>query len=552
MTERLHVGDRVSFVAQRLHPHSGREEYEVGGTVTARHKGGFYGEVFEVNDSDRGETIIKTARATGLIHRLGKFLNWDGKPFPPQVSETAALADYVSQKIARGFIPAATGVYTPDAYGTGFLPSYGYVQEMEKLYGRPPSYLRGLGEYDRLMQARRAIFTLGMELGNVNWAGQAHPDNVFGLQNLWIGLNGSVILVDQLPGIRHKGEFLGLKLPFLAFQREIGMALGNGNIVYNEIDTNLHRTALDHDPRFSGLDKSSLHGFLDIYDDLAVRLKTEQSQSLLEQNIAALILLGVINREPRRLREWATTMLSLSIRQGKVTTKEFAERVGENMFIRMMTEKGYFKLFFSGLSLLEEGYKSGTVPQADWLAAKSLVFDENEALSPEQRKKIRNYVSLLGTYLTSSAILNVAGAVAFTATEVTYPGNHLLATTLGFTFATALPAALRYLSAKPFTWITKQNADIVRSLSPIPTVGTLAPLAQMAANPELASTIAAFWPLTVRGLAAKASKLLPWGGWGTDLEARIMKFLFRKHEKIQRWFGVPAFFKTEERVDSSR
>jgi hypothetical protein len=545
MTERLRTGDPIAFTAMAL-DQGGPSAYEIRGQITAAHKGGFHGEVFEVADEASGEKIIKTAHVHGLIQRLGRFINWDGKPFPSQVSESAALIDYVSQKIARGFIPAATGVYTPDVRGVGFLPGYGYVKDLEKLYGRPPSYIHGFGEYDRLMQARRAIATLGMELGNVNWAGQAHPDNVFGLQNLWIGRDGQVILVDQLPGIRHKGTFLGIPFPFLAFQREIRKRLGHGRVTFNEIDTELHRKALAKDSRFKDVDKSSMHLYLDMYDALRKDLNCELRKGRIEQQISAFVLLGILKKYPQGMKEWTSAAMHAFLYGSKETLAQIAQIVRESTPVRLMSEREFQKIFVTGLYLFEDGYRNGTISQADWLEAKSLVFDENEALSPKQRKRIRNYLSLMGMYLTSSTILNAAGAAAFVATELTDPGNHGRATTLGVMFATGLSAAFRYLSTKPFSWITKQNANIIRSLSLIPTVGAFSPLAQMAANTELAHVAPDFWPNTVRGIAAKVSGIVPWGGWGTDLEAKLMKGLYKNQKRIQKRFGVPPFFKEQE------
>src|SRR3989344_1209036 len=119
MSERLRVGDRLTLTALVIDPKVSIQPYELDGTITGRHKGGFYGEVFELQDQARRETIIKTGSATGFIHKAGRFLNWGGMPFPSQVNESAAFVDYVSQKIARGMLPAAANVYVPDAYGVG-------------------------------------------------------------------------------------------------------------------------------------------------------------------------------------------------------------------------------------------------------------------------------------------------------------------------------------------------------------------------------------------------------------------------------------------------
>lgn len=547
MTERLQVGERLSFAARGVDPQQGFIPYEVAGTITGRHKGGFYGEVFELADDTRGETIIKTGNASGLIHKAGRFINWGGMPFPAQVNENAAFVDYVSQKIARGFLPAATNVYVPDAHGVGYVPRYGFVQDIEKLYGRPPHYLEGMREYNLIMDARRAISALGFELGNANWAGQTHPDNVFGLQNLWINAKGGVTLVDQLPGIRHKGSFLGIRLPFLAFQQEMRDRLGAGKIVFNEIDTDLHRRALNTDPRFTSVDKKSLHGFLDVYDDLRVSLEQELKGDRFEKNVAALVTLGIIKKYPQGVAEWGDALFSTVAHGGKIFVAETKEGLKEHFLVRLIAEEGFAKLFFTGLSLLEDGYRHGALSKDEWLKAKSLAFGENEQLTPLQRKKIRNYVSLWGAYLASSMAFNTLGVAGVLAVEVAYPGEHRLAGIVGFTLASLLPAALRYASTGPFSRITKQNTDILRTLAPIPFLGSVVAVpAQMAANPELTEAMTNYWPLTVRGIAAKLSSVAPWGGSGSDLEARIMQMLFRKQKMLQKRFRLPAFFTPQE------
>ena len=538
--KRLVVGDKLEFSAQSLLPDGSSQPFEVSGLIVGRHKGGFYGEVFEVADQSHGEIIMKSARPYGLIHRLGRLLNWNGRLFPSQISESAAAMDFVSQKIARYFVPAATGVYVPDVYATGFVPDYGQVQIIERLSGRPPKYDSGFGEYQLLMEKRAAISSLGFELGNVNWAGQAHPDNVFELENLWIGRDGGVQLVDQLPGIRHKGSFLGFRPRLLGFQMEIRDKLGGGEIAHNEIDTDRHRAALKNDARFAQLAEKEVAGFLDLYDQLSAEHQRQFEKSTLNQNLTALVSLGITKRRPLRAWEWIGLILRLAANEAGELLHELGSFIRESTPYRLVAEGEYRKIFFGGLALAEDGYRNGIFSEVEWQEAKSLIWGEKEGLSEDQRRKIRNYVSLWAIFIFSSQILNVLGLAVGASALLVYPGNPLLAATITVTIASVLPSVLRYLSCVPFTWITGQNSDIIRNIGPIPTLGSLAAVpAQMAANPELAESSGDIWALTVRGVVAKLSSILPWGGWGTDLEAKWLKALSTHEESIQRLFRLP-------------
>ena len=87
---------------------------------------------------------------------------------------------------------------------------------------------------------------------------------------------------------------------------------------------------------------------------------------------------------------------------------------------------------------------------------------------------------------------------------------------------------------------SSSNAQYKTPANLVTRIGSLVAVpAQMAANPELAESSNSIWALTVRGVVAKLSALLPWGGWGTDLEAKWLKALNGRQESIQRLFRLP-------------
>lgn len=542
MSEKLKVGQVLTFEATRITPEGKKEIEPISGEVTHWHEGGFYGQVAEVTDEKHGSVIIKTAEPYGLVHRWGRLANWEGRLFPSQVNETAAIVDFLSQKIVYELVPPVLGVYVPDTYGYGFLSDTGYVQALETLRGRGPKYTEGFSEYQLLMAHRQLIANLGFELGNENLAGQSHPDNIFGLENLWLGKDGSVQLVDQLPAIRHTGKFLGIRFPFLRFHDEIRNRIGQGKITFNNLDTTLLRQALNTDPRFAKVDTQSVLGYLEQYDVYRRQLEYELDIGRTEWNISGLIALGVIDKHPETTKDWFQLLTDLAAAEGEKLSQETVEWFMDSSPVRFITEPEFRKLFLSGLAFAEEGYQNGDISQPEWDEIKSIVWGQSDQLSTEQKRRIRNYVTLWGIYIFTSRLWDATAAFTAISSEVIYPGNHFLAAALGITVAQILPPISRRLLAYPFYWLTRQNIDVIKTMSLAPLFGwLLAVPAQMAVNPELANQTAGVWHLTVRGLISKLSSLLPWGGWGTDIEAHWLQVVAQRQKFIYKYFQIPPF-----------
>lgn len=546
MSEKLRVGQSLTFETTRITPEGKHEIDSVSGEVTRWHKGGFYGQVAEVTDERHGSIIVKTAEPYGLIHRWGRLANWEGRLFPSQVNGPAAAVDSLSQKIAHELLPSTLNVYVPDSYGYGFLPNFGYVQVLETLQGQSPKYTQGFSEYQLLMTHRHLIANLGFELGSENLAGQSHPDNIFGLENLWVGIDGKVQLVDQLPAIRHTGRFLGIRFPFLRFHDEIRSRIGKGKITFNNIDTTLVRQALSTDSRFSRVDTQSVLGYLEQYDIHRGQLERDLAVTRTEWNIAGLIALGMIDKHPEIARNWFQLLINLATTEGEKLGQETLKSFTDSSPVRFITEPEFRRLFLTGLAFAEEGYKKGNISPPEWHEIKSLVWGQSDQLSADQKRRIRNYVTLWGIYIVTSRLWDIAAVFTAISSEIIRPQNHLLAAALGITVAQIIPPISRRLLAYPFFWLTRQNIDVVKTAALVPLGGwLLAVPAQMAVNPELANQIAGVWHLTVRGIIAKFSSLLPWGGWGTDTEARWLQALAKKQQFLHKHFQIPPFIVDE-------
>ncbi|MBI4100362.1 hypothetical protein HY439_01340 [Candidatus Microgenomates bacterium] len=196
------TGDEIKFSLQTLQSDGSLRSCDQRIVIRDVRGGGFFGRVIIPED---GGYVIKTS-CPDSWHHLWREVNWDFKPFPARVFEIDAQLEHLSTRLIHQVLPRLSGgkFRSPDSFGYTDLPN-GFAQVVEKMEGRGPRFDLPKNEFLEFRQAQEELTDLALRLG-LEQAGQIHPENPFGMANLWKEKDGhGFIWLDTIPAIPHNG-----------------------------------------------------------------------------------------------------------------------------------------------------------------------------------------------------------------------------------------------------------------------------------------------------------------------------------------------------------
>ena len=523
----IREGEPYSYTLRQVVP-DGNRAIEETKTVERITGGGFFGSVVIFPDS-----VIKTTTPDNL-HELLRRINWP-IPFPSRSNETAAELDYLAGRIIHKVTPVLTGnaIITPDALGYSRLdPKIGYVQHIQRMHGRGPTFKDKGQENKKIQSARQTLWDLNADLGSEHVA-QVHPKNPFGKPNLWISDTGQVIWLDYLPAFRHTGRVR----PFFRFpfHYDVQQAFDSDKPTYNRLYTDtLRKTLAIHGQRFSLEDRKTIEGLLSLYDERLTRHQAWLDQDPRELFIDDALKRGLISNE------YASKLRKSNLSYELYQTKDLA-RLGLHAFLDKVKESPLG--IFRDKEFIRKAIKFGLNPEyrhqqvlehtALWGMKKAhdqgLVSDEefNQALSFVPEHELRVFVGLQTWYVINSRLIDlVTLPLAAAAARSGHPFETGSAVAAFNFFGPGIIRAITTLIVSKMSNVDLKRAALV---STIPILGnyTAIPWQMKSAYGEEATDIIHY---TMRALVATVSKIRPYGGWNSDLEEKIWDFFDRKSD----------------------
>jgi len=472
-------------------------------TIDAIRGGGFFGRVLFPKNQ---EFVIKTSLPDSW-HHFWRIINWDFHQFPAQYEESAAQLEHLAGRIIHTVLPIITEgkFYSPASLGYTWLPT-GFAQVVEKVEGRPPRFDKEENEYVIFKQAQRDLSEIAFELG-LDQVGQIHPDNPFGLANLWFDdKNQRWIWLDTIPAIPHRIHVY----PSFRFQfhKEIRDRLNQGELTFNQIHTDKFKKYLStHHQEFPEDLYKTLISDLSLYENFFQQSLAEKKQK---------------HEVGPAIKALAVSMLGLTRLPKKLVEKALFDPLKITFSERYRSNK-----IFEGMRQAKE---LGLVTEEEWTqATNALSIREKDDKEITRKKKI--LIGLISWYNISSLIINwteyLLGAKVLLINK-----DPALATLIGIIGET-FPPLVRSLSTLIIEKIFQTNLKTasLTSLLPGKLGGTVLPYsAQLTVFAGERANIVFHYGL--RKIIADISAISPAGGLGTDAEAKLYKKFGKKLEKF--------------------
>lgn len=493
-------GDQLSFALKTFSSNGEIETYHQSITIEDLRGGGFFGKVIIPQSED---FVIKTSLPDPW-HHFWRIINWDFKPFPAQSDELSAQLEHLSTKVIHLALPALSNnkFCSPDSLGYAQLNT-GFAQIVEKMHGRPPRFDRKIDEYKLFRQAQQKLLQIGYNLG-LEAVGQIHPDNPFGMANLWFDENRRrFIWLDTIPAIRHTGWVK----PFFYFKfhGEVKKEFSSLEPTFNQIHTERFRAELDRNKNLFDEDLYlKLALYLDYYD--RVWGNRELACSVEEKQIDAAI---------KAFAQFAKEIIPELVK--------FPVRLVIDPVRLTYDEKFRTKFLLSGV---EQARKYELITQEEFQEAKEAVVG-SYANIPDSKYKYVVLKALLPYYFVTSQALNYLELSLGTA--ALFADDKLLLGAFAVFMGEVFPSIFRYFTTRLIGKLSKTDLKLAALLSAIPKYGPLlGPAGGLAAtveNPVL-------WHATVRSIMGDLSKISPAGGIGSQFEAQLYEMIGRPIEKL--------------------
>lgn len=341
--------------------------------------GGFFGKVIIPKEMD---FVIKTSLPNPWRH-FWRIVNWDFKLFPAQSDELSAQLEHLSTRVIHLVLPVLSGgkFYSPNSLGYTEL-STGFAQVIEKVNGRGPRFDRTIDEYKLFRESQQELLQLGYSLG-LEVIGQVHPDNPFGMANLWFDeQNNRLIWLDTIPAIRHTGWVK----PFFYFRfhQDIRREFSQLEPTFNRIRTGRFRRKVDRSRYLFDKDSyNKLARYLDLYD--RVWENRERTYSTEERQIGAAI---------RAFAQFGKDILPEVVK--------FPIRMLIDPIRLIYNDRFRTEFLLSGV---EQARKYGLITEAEFQEANQAVFGY-QINTPEDRRKYIILKAMLPYYFVTSRILD--------------------------------------------------------------------------------------------------------------------------------------------------
>lgn len=496
-------GTKLPFTLKTIQTDGNIIQREESIEVNMVRGGGFFGKVLIPKDK---EYVVKTSLPDSW-HHFWRIVNWDFHPFPAQHNESAAQQEHIATRIIHTVLPIVSkGKFSsPNSLGYVWLPT-GFAQVVEKVEGRPPRFDKEEDEYAMFKQAQRDLSEIAFELG-LDQVGQIHPNNPFGLANLWFNdKNQRWIWLDTIPAIPHRIHVY----PSFRFQfhQEIRNRLNQGKLTFNQIHTDKFREYLStHRQEFPDDIYQQLIDDLSLYEKFSQRSLAEKNQALeigSAMKALAVSLLGVAKLPKKMLEKAVIDPLMITFKE-QYRTHKILEGVLQAQELGLITKKEWRQV--------EKGF----------------LVSEKDDKEIARKKKI--LIGLIGWYNISSFVINWVEYL-LGAKVLLIDKDPALATLIGIIGET-FPSLVRSLSTLIIEKIFQTNLKTagLTSLLPGKLGGTVLPYpAQLAVFARERANIVFHYGL--RKIIADISAISPAGGWGTEAEAKLYKKFGKKLEKF--------------------
>lgn len=396
--------------------------------------------------------------------------------------------------------------YSPDSFGYAKLPT-GFAQVIERVDGRGPRYDLPADELSSFRAAQKELCRIALNLG-LEQAGQIHPDNPFGMANLWFDdQKKRWVWLDTIPAIPHRGWVWPLF--YFRFHQDIRHWFAQEYMTFNRIHTGYLLTEVSQKRSlFSDRDYESIKADAYLYERLwwerkeAETLKRDyglvfDATSELAENLFTDRFVYKILADPH-------------FRQEKLQT-----------LARIMREPTFRAFYFDKNFILrgiERARREGIVSQEELDQAWEVV-QVDQFTPAETRKQIAVLTSLQIYYLISSEIINAIEISSYF--SVLFPGDRLKRAAFGFFIGWVLPSILRPLSTEIVQTLTGVELQAAKKASAFPKFGGwIAIPAQVVVT--TGGPAEKIWHYTVRNIIAGLSKIFPSGGWNSQLEGELL------------------------------
>ena len=509
-------GDHLSFTLNTVCADGTLSAQTYQASVSAIRGGGFVGKVLFF---DGLPFVVKTTTSDAL-HDLLRRVNWGARDFPSQVREIQAQLDHLAtDQISAVLSPITHGRYhAPRSYGYTLLAN-GFAQGVERLYGRPPRYDNGADEFKQFRASQQELTDIAYRLG-LEQVGQIHPDNPFGMDNIWLKQNPNIWdWVDTLPAIPHNGWIWPLF--YFKFHREIRKHFypDSRQITFNRIHTDMFLQELrKHRDLFCEGDFRRIEERAEIYEGL---WQKSRSQPEPPRNYRGLIAAA----------GWSAVDFGQSLVTG------LAESISAPL--RVVVDSNYRERVI--LSGVNRAFEAGVIGERELEDAHSLL----QTASAEKGRgrfttRLRDgtiFAALYGYYFGSSLALKVPELGIYAAFGLTDLMDRIVKLDLSpltlqenwvervltvltiFSGFRILGGLNSYLATKLVGFLSGKNLETAARVSIIPGIGPhLAVPAQICV--DAGNKGEGIWHWTVRNLVAKISKINPTGGWGSELEGK--------------------------------
>lgn len=488
-------GDELTFTIETLQPDGVLNTRTQRVTIADVFGGGFFGRVLIPEGQD---FVIKTSLPDPW-HHLWRLANWDLKPFPAQENEVDAQLEHLSTRLIHQVLPVLSGgkFSSPDSLGYAKLPT-GYAQVLEKVNGRGPRFDLVENEFLQFRQAQKELTQLALRLG-LEQAGQVHPDNPFGMANLWKDdKTGTWIWLDTTPAIPHQGWVK----PFFyfGFHKKIRHWFWQKETTFNRVHTGYFLTTLAKNKElFSSQEYEEIKSMLTLYENLWQEKTTSQKREI-----------------------------GPALRAFTHATKEFIPQLGKGVIGKSLLEplrvtfdrKFRKRLALEGLHLAK---KYGLITAEE--LEEGLNSMDEARLTNKERNTLIGIQAYYGVVWGLIKMLELSGYA-----KAISDSNKELAG-LAFLAGLVVPPVLRSAGTMTAEAITKINLKIATLISLIPALGNYYPVPHQISL-MTGGRSAALWHYTVRKIIAKLSKINPAGGWGTQFEAQLWEKLGKPLERL--------------------
>lgn len=504
-------GQRLNFTLQTLQPDGSVAPTERQITISDIRGGGFFGKVLVPENEN---LVIKTSLPDPWRH-LWRIVNWGFKPFPTQSNELSAQLEHLAAKLIHGVLPVvSTGkFFSPASYGYTHL-STGYAQVVEKMDGRGPRFDLSENEFQRFRQAQKELLRIGLDWG-LEQAGQIHPDNPFGMANLWFDEKRKAwIWLDTIPAIPHRGFVLPTF--YFRFHKDMRHWFYQKETTFNRIHPGYFLTELVKNRNlFSPEDYQTIRAELELYGRIWEEKERIKKPEEKELEFVLKAFSGVFTET-----DIYRFLSDPAFRKGKLDT-----------FLRIMKDPQYRTYWLNRnivLKGVEQAKSKGLITEDEWKAAWQAVEINNNLKELNHKKQV--LIGLQTYYLVTSEIINVIEGSIYLSTI--FAEDKLSRVGLGIFLGWVLPSILRPAGTLLAEAVSKIDLKTAAGISALPKVGGYFAIpAQIGISAS--SETALVWHCTVRNIIATLSKIIrPWGGWNTQHEAELWERLGKKLERL--------------------